>query len=311
MPAGHCEAMDLSSPFSIYREIIPDFSDFMEAVRRPLPAHVRINSLKADSSSVTQEAASKGYRFERSHLTDDTLYTVKGPEAPGNMLAYYLGHLHPQALTSCLAAPALTPEPGSYVLDMCAAPGGKTAHLSALMEDRGLIVANDLHTGRHPALAHTLARLGVTNSVMTAYQAQEFPLRHRFHFVLADVPCSGEGGFRAVKRDVKEIRINRPARFPDLQKSILKRGFDLLEPGGGLLYATCTYNPDENEAVVDHLLKERDADVLPLFPGVPCEPGLTEWKGSRYDVRLEQTRRFYPHRVDSVGFYMARLGRRP
>lgn len=302
--------MAVNSLFFRYREIIPDFTDFIDAIKRPLPAHVRINTLKASPSKVVAEASLRGFSFERSHPADNTLYTVAGPKAPGNMAAYFLGHIHPQALTSCLAGPALAPVPGAYVLDMCAAPGGKTAHLTSLMENRGLVVANDLHAGRHPALAHTLGRLGVMNSVMTAYQAQEFPRRHGFQFVLADVPCSGEGGFRAVKGRKEPIRGPRSARFPELQKRILRRGFDLLEPGGLLLYATCTYDPEENEAVVDHLLQERNADVLPLSPGVPCEPGLTEWKDARYDTRLELTRRFYPHGVDSVGFYMARLGRR-
>ncbi|MFO7785393.1 MAG: NOL1/NOP2/sun family putative RNA methylase [Thermodesulfobacteriota bacterium] len=271
---------------------------------------MRINTLKASPSKVVAEAALQGFRLERSHPTDNTLYTATGPKTPGNMPAYFLGYLHPQALTSCLAGPALAPEPAAYVLDMCAAPGGKTAHLAALTENRGLVVANDLHAGRHPALAHTLGRLGVMNFVMTAYQAQEFPRRHGFQFVLADVPCSGEGVFRAVKGRSKPIRGTRAARFPELQRRILKRGFDLLEPAGVLLYATCTYDPEENEAVVDNLLRERDADVLPLYPGVPCEAGITEWKDMRYDARLEHTRRFYPHGVDSVGFYMARLCRR-
>ncbi len=296
--------------FFRYREIIPDFIDFMEALKRPMPVHVRINTIKASPSRVVAEAAEQGFRFERSHPNNNTLYTVNGPKAPGNMSAYFLGHIHPQALTSCLAGPALAPVPGAYVLDMCAAPGGKTSHLAALMQHRGLIVANDLHAGRHPALAHTLGRLGVMNFVMTAYQAQEFPRRHGFHFILADVPCSGEGGFRAIKDRKEPVRGPRASRFPKLQKRIIKRGFDLLEPGGVLVYATCTYDPEENETVVDHLLRERDADVLPLSAGVPCEPGLTEWKDKRYDTRLEHTRRFYPHEVDSVGFYMARVGRR-
>lgn len=302
--------MAVNHVFSRYREIIPRFSDFLEALKEPLPAHVRINTLKVSPSMMVAESAAQGYRLKPSHPDYNAFYTVCGPGAPGNMPAYFLGHLHPQALTSCLAGPALAPQPGAYVLDMCAAPGGKTAHLAALMENRGLVVANDLHGGRHPALAHTLGRLGVLNSVMTAYQAQEFPLRHGFQFVLADVPCSGEGTFRAVKGRTEPAPGPGAARFPELQKRIIKRGFDLLEPGGVLLYSTCTYNPEENEAVVDHLLKERDADTLPMCPGVPCEPGLTRWKGTHYASRLQNTRRFYPHGVDSVGFYMARLGRR-
>jgi NOL1/NOP2/sun family putative RNA methylase len=301
--------MTANAPFSRYREIIPAFDEFTEALRRPLPVHVRTNNLKVSPHQVLDRAAFEGFRLERSHPFDNTLYTFTGPETPGNTMAYFLGHLHPQALTSCLAAPSLAPEPGAYVLDMCAAPGGKTAHLAALMDNRGLVVANDLHGGRHAALAHTLGRMGVLNSVMTAYQAQEFPARHGFHFVLADVPCSGEGGFRALDGRTERVRGPGVRRFPELQKRILLRGFDLLEPGGTLLYSTCTYDPEENEAVVDHLLRERDAQVLPFAPGVPCEPGVTGWKGRRFDTRLQHTRRFYPHRVDSVGFYMARLCR--
>ena len=98
--------------------------------------------------------------------------------------------------------------------------------------------------------------------------------------------------------------------LPELQKKILLRGFDLLAESGTMLYATCTYNPGENEAVVDRLLNERDADLLPIDVEFNTEPGLTEWKMDTYDKRLERAVRFYPHRVDSVGFFMARIGRR-
>ena len=296
--------------FFSYRKIIPDFSGFLEAVQRSLPTHLRVNRLKAQPAEVLEDLAGEGVSLVSSHPQDDTLYFAPDLESPGNLLAYFLGHIHPQALTSCLAAKALGPVPETCVLDLCAAPGGKTAHMAQEMENQGLLVANDLHTGRHPALSHNLFRLGVLNTVVTAYQAQEFPRRERFHCVLADVPCSGEGRFRAVTPRA-DLRTGRDAaRFPEVQKRILVRGFDLLEEDGVLLYATCTYNPEENEAVVNHLLNQRDAEVLDLDPGVPFMPGLTAWNGERYDARLERTARFYPHGVDSVGFYMARLGRR-
>lgn len=296
--------------FLTYREIIPDFPGFLDAVQKTLPMHLRVNRLKARPAMVVAELAEEGVHLVSSHPQDDTLYTAPDLESPGNLLAYFLGHIHPQALTSCLAGRALAPVPEACVLDLCAAPGGKTAHMAQDMENRGVLVANDLHTGRHPALSHNLFRLGVLNTVVTAYQAQEFPRRERFHYVLADVPCSGEGRFRAATPRARLRGGPGKNRFPELQKRILVRGFDLLEEDGVLLYATCTYNPEENEAVVNHLLIQRDAEVLPLAPGLPCAPGLTMWKGERYDRRLERSVRFYPHEVDSVGFFMARLGRR-
>ncbi|MFH1479912.1 MAG: hypothetical protein ABIG67_01465 [Pseudomonadota bacterium] len=153
--------------------------------------------------------------------------------------------------------------------------------------------------------------MGVLNTIVTAYQAQEFPLKHqRFDYVLADVPCSGEGIFRIINRHPGyQERVTKEG-LTLLQKRIIKRGFDLLKGDGQMVYATCTYDPEENESVVNHLLKRRDADLFPIDTDIRHEPGLSEWKGERYDNRLRRTIRFYPHRVDSVGFFVARIGRR-
>jgi len=178
------------------------------------------------------------------------------------------------------------------------------------MNNTGLIVSNDLYTSRHISLGHTLSRLGVLNAVVTGYQAQEFPLKQRFDYVLADVPCSCEGKFRKT-RDTSSYRGNKGReKLPDLQKKIILRGFDLLRENGRMLYATCTYNPEENESVVNVLLKERDAELLPIDVGLDVEPGITEWEDEKYDKRVQKAARFYPHRLDSVGFFMARIGKR-
>jgi 16S rRNA C967 or C1407 C5-methylase (RsmB/RsmF family) len=178
------------------------------------------------------------------------------------------------------------------------------------MGNSGLIVANELNPRRHVPLGHTLDRLGVLNALVTAYQAQQFPLKARFDRVLADVPCSAEGRFRQTRRDAPyQVRKAR-TKLPDLQKKILLRGFDLLKPLGELLYATCTYDPEENESIVNFLLNNRDADLLPLDVDQHSEPGITQWKDQSYDPRVRMAARFYPHRIDSVGFFMARICRR-
>ncbi|MBU2499453.1 MAG: RsmB/NOP family class I SAM-dependent RNA methyltransferase, partial [Proteobacteria bacterium] len=233
-----------------------------------------------------------------------------GSPSVGNLLEYYLGYFHPQALTSCLVSLAFSVRSASLVLDMCASPGGKTSHLAQLMNNTGLIIANELYPKRQIPLAHTVGRLGVLNTMITTYQAQEFPLRTRFDYVLADVPCSGEGRLRS-KGGVPWYGSERgKGRLLRLQKRSIIRGFDLLKDGGEMVYATCTYNPEENEAVVDFLLKNRDATLLPIDIGFPSEPGLTEWRKENYDRQLRQAARFYPHQINSVGFFMARIGRR-
>jgi NOL1/NOP2/sun family putative RNA methylase len=296
--------------FNDYRTIIPEFDLFREALHSPLPKHIRVNTLKADVSSLIGSLEGKGVHLEKIFREDDTLYRAPALKSPGNLIEYFLGYIHPQALTSCLASIVLSPKKNAYVLEMCAAPGGKTSHLAQLMDNTGLIIANELYPSRHIPLGHTLERLGVLNTIITGYQAQEFPLKQRFDYILADVPCSGEGGFRKTKENSSYNEVNEKQKLPNLQKKIILRGFDLLKEDGEMLYSTCTYNPEENESVVSFLLKNRDAALIPLDAGFESEKGILEWRDEKYDIELQKTARFYPHRLNSVGFFMARIGRR-
>jgi len=296
--------------FEEYSEIILQFSLFQESLQRPIPTHLRINRLLTEPASLTTLLKEKGVQLIQSIKRYDTLFLAPGLTSPGNLLEYFLGYIHPQALTSAIASITLAPKESSYLLDMCAAPGGKSAHCAQLMNNTGLIVSNDLYVNRHISLGHTLSRLGVLNAVVTGYQAQEFPIKQRFNYVLADVPCSCEGRFRKTREESIYREDKGKAKLPDLQKKIILRGFDLLQENGRMLYSTCTYNPEENESVVDFLLKERNAELLPIDVGFDFEPGITQWKDKKYDKQLKNAARFYPHRLDSVGFFMARIGKR-
>jgi len=296
--------------FEEYSQIIPQFSLFQESLQNPIPTHLRINRLLTEPTSLTTLLKEKGVQLIQSIKRYDTLFLAPGLTSPGNLLEYFLGYIHPQALTSAIASITLAPKESSYLLDMCAAPGGKSAHCAQLMNNTGLIVSNDLYLSRHISLGHTLSRLGVLNTVVTGYQAQEFPLKQRFNYVLADVPCSCEGRFRKTREESIYREDRGKTKLPDLQKKIILRGFDLLQENGQMLYSTCTYNPEENESVVDLLMKERNAELLPIDVGFDFEPGITQWKDKKYDKQLKNAARFYPHRLDSVGFFMARIGKR-
>jgi tRNA (cytosine49-C5)-methyltransferase len=296
--------------FERYSDIIPVFDTFQERLNTPLPQHLRVNTLKIKAKQLLLALERKGILLKGASTAEETLFSAPKGSSPGKWLEYALGYIHPQALTSCLASLFLAPEPGSYVLDMCAAPGGKTSHLAQLMRGEGLIVANELQRKRHLPLSHTLSRLGVMNAVLTGYPAQEFPLRARFDYIMADVPCSGEGTFRYGLDHSLQAGRKSFSNLSKAQKKILLRGFDLLKEGGQMLYATCTYNPDENESVVAHLLKNRDAEILEIQSPLPFSPGLSGWNKETYGKDMKNAARFYPHFVDSVGFFMAKIGRR-
>lgn len=296
--------------FEEYREFVPDFDSFLMCLRAPLPNHLRVNRLKTSPAAVIAMLDERGISLKPAGVGDDVLYEAPMDLMPGKLLEYFLGYIHPQALTSCIASMVLAPAPDSSVLDLCAAPGGKTSHMAQLMHNTGIIVANELHLRRHAPLIHTLSRLGVLNTVLTAYAAQEFPLKEPFDFVMADVPCSGEGRWRLSREPHAKEESKYRGAVVEAQKRMILRAFDLLREQGIMVYSTCTYNPTENENVVDYLLKNRDADLVPFekVPGV--EPGITQWRKEKYDGRMQVTGRFYPHRIDSVGFFVAKIRRR-
>jgi NOL1/NOP2/sun family putative RNA methylase len=300
----------MESPFERYREIIPEYGSFVEALHKPLPTHVRANLLKMDACSLVEKLRAKGIFLVRVTEKDPSLFHAPRLKSGGNLLEHVLGYIHFQSLTSSIASIVLSPKPECFVLDMCASPGGKTAHLAQLMNNTGLIIANEPDWRRNIPLCHNLARLGVLNTVVTGYQAQVFPLRRRYDFILADVPCSSEGRFRFPGARTWHGESRQRAKLPVLLKRIILRGFDLLKETGEMVYSTCTYNPEENEGVVDFLLRNRDAELLPPETIFPFEPGLLSWEKETYDKGLQRAARFYPHRLDSVGFFMARIRRR-
>jgi NOL1/NOP2/sun family putative RNA methylase len=237
------------------------------------------------------------------------VFRARNLEQPGHLPEYALGHIHAQALSSVLAGLALEPQPGDVVLDLCASPGGKTTLLAQLMGNRGIIVANDRSTSRHVALNANLKRLGVTNTVTAHYSGEDFPRCIGFDRILVDVPCSAEGMIRVTTEGRIQPPAQPQARLSVVQKRLLLRAFDLLKPGGILLYSTCTYNPVENEDVVQSLLEKRPAAIQPIDLELPHSPGLNQWEGMVYESALQQCWRIYPHKLDTVGFFLARVAR--
>jgi NOL1/NOP2/sun family putative RNA methylase len=295
--------------FAPYAAFIPDFPAFCAALQTPRPCCLRVNTLRTTPEAVRELLMSQGYSVTSSPIADELLL-VHNLMHPGRLREALLGYYHSQALTSALVSRMVAPQPGELVCDLCAAPGSKTSHMAQLMDNQGIIVANEpVHT-RLAVLEYNLKHLGISNVVTTRYTGQNFPLRCKFMRVLVDAPCSGEGNYRCdMQGRVQHVRraTGAPDDLPRLQKQLLIRGFDLLAPGGSLIYATCTYNPAENEAVVQELLEQRPATIQPLTLPVPHSPGLLQWKEYTYDARMQHCWRLYPHQTGSVGFFVASI----
>ncbi|WP_343412321.1 RsmB/NOP family class I SAM-dependent RNA methyltransferase [Candidatus Amarolinea dominans] len=218
---------------------------------------------------------------------------------------YYL-----QEPSAMAVAEVLAPQPGERVLDLCAAPGGKSTHLAALMQNQGLLVANETVPGRAAIVAENLERWGARHAIITSETPARLAARWPGFFdrVLVDAPCSGEGMFRRLLADGARVEwsAGQVAGCALRQMDILAAAALLLRPGGILVYSTCTFNLDENERVIARFLQSHSDFELAALPVVPgWAPGLGPLAGQPGVARL------WPHRVAGEGHFLALLQRRP
>ncbi len=244
-----------------------------EALSRQRTWGLRVNTLKA---GVQAFLARTTFPLEPVPWSRDG-FRHAGDLFPGRHPDYHAGLYYLQDPSAMLPAELLDPKPGEQVLDLCAAPGGKTAQLAAMMRNQGLLVANDISPKRVKPLARNLQGLGVACAAVLneepAVLARHFP--SFFDKILLDVPCSGEGMFRKDDQAVKSWLKNGPDTFIPIQREILLQAWNMLKPGGRLVYSTCTYNPDENERNIAWALKtlpgasveKADAEAMGLQPG--------------------------------------------
>jgi len=289
-----------------YKEIIPSWEAFLAACERPLPPVIRTNTLRCAPQALTSRLEAMGVSVDP-YPWEPAL--VRLNRSVSRTLEHWLGLFYVQEATQAVPVLALDPQPGETVLDLCAAPGGKTTHIAARMKNRGTLVANEPNGRRQQALLANINRVGAVNITVTQYRGESFPHGSHFDRVLVDAPCSAEGTLRkqaSLRNGATQAAISRLAR---MQERLILHGFDLLRSDGVLVYSTCTLAPEENEAIVARLLSERDAVVRPPDLHVPACPGLTEWNGTRFPDQLANCRRIYPHHFDSGGGFVARIER--
>jgi tRNA (cytosine49-C5)-methyltransferase len=211
---------------------------------------------------------------------------------------------------------ALDPQPQERILDVCAAPGGKTTHLAALASNQAYITANDNSRARLQKLQSMCQRLQADIERFTLFDATQLARRldgDQFDKILIDAPCSGEGLMRLDRdKDFDSWSVAHIKRLQQLQKRIVGQAWQLLRPGGVLVYSTCTMAPEENEAVVDYALRALDGvELMPLTSGLTnTVPAVQQWNGKQLNPALAGCLRLKPGR-DVEAFFVCKLQKRP
>lgn len=270
--------------------LVSDFDEFISALDRNAPTSVRINPFKPVSKFDTQEIVSwcaNGYYLqERPSFTFDPLFhagTYYVQEASSMFVEEIWNELHLKDKTL-------------RVLDMCAAPGGKSTHLVSLMNKDSLLVSNEVIPNRNKILRENITKWGTANVIVTQNKPEDFAdLINFFDVILVDAPCSGEGMFRKDKTAVEEWSEKNVSVCAARQTEILNHAVSCLKPGGFLIYSTCTFAPEEDDLQIEKCIKQLAIDSWQL---AAKQDGIVSTK---YGVQ------FFPHKVKGEGFYIAVL----
>ena len=276
---------------------------------RPLPSVGRVNEMAASPGRVRDAFDEADVAYEPVTWHDGLFRLPDGN--PGGNWPYVHGWTHGQEEVSVLPTIALDPRPGERVWDACAAPGSKTTQIADAMDDAGTVVANDNNLGRLSALRHNAERLGITNAVVTNQDARNFSTKplafDEFDRALVDAPCSCEGTCRKNPDVLDQWTLDHVHAVAGIQKGVLARAVQATRPGGTVVYSTCTFAPEENEAVLDHVLANEDCELVDFELPLDADPGVTEWEDETYDESVTLAKRIYPHRNDTGGFFCAKL----
>jgi NOL1/NOP2/sun family putative RNA methylase len=297
------------NPLDRYESLVDDVDAFRAACDRPLPSVVRTNGIAATPARVREAFDEAGVAYEPVDWHDGLFRLPDGN--PGGNWPYVHGWTHGQEEVSVLPGLALDPRPDERVWDACAAPGSKTTQIADAMDDEGTLVANDNNLGRLSALRHNAERLGITNTIVTNQDARNFSTKplafDEFDRALVDAPCSCEGTCRKNPDVLDQWTLDHVHAVAGIQKGVLARAVQATRPGGVVVYSTCTFAPEENEAVLDHVLASEDCDLVDFGLPLDTDPGVTEWDGETYDESVTRAKRIYPHRNDTGGFFCAKL----
>jgi len=292
------------------RELLgDDAEEYFKILEEPLTDALRVNTLKTTVKALNGRLKNKGWVLRKVPWCAEGFWIDSGPDKAGNSLEHFLGYYYVQEPASMIPPLLLELKQGQKVLDLAASPGSKTGQIAGLMNDEGLIIANDVRIDRVSILKFNMQRMGARCIIITRRNGMNFKkMPEYFDRVLLDAPCSGEGVIR--KNPYAAVQWNHKMfpKFASVQKGLIRTAYKALKPGGLMTYSTCSLSPEENEEVIDYLLRNEKAKIEPVkLKGLKTRPGVTEWQGQTYDEEIKKTIRVYPQDNNTEGFYCAKI----
>ncbi|MEM4702979.1 MAG: RsmB/NOP family class I SAM-dependent RNA methyltransferase [Candidatus Pacearchaeota archaeon] len=288
--------------------------EFWHFCEKPLRNVIRCNTLKIGCEELKSRLEKK-WKILQPYKEHSEILIIENDLKPGELgksIEHQFGYYYVQELASMQAVIALAPTKGNFVLDLCAAPGSKTTQISAMIKNSGLVIANDVSFERLRALNANLERCGCMNVIVTRMRGStlcEELARKGFLFdkILLDAPCSGEGTIRFDPRVLEMWNLNMLKKLAGLQKKLLASAISCLKPQGILVYSTCTFEPEENEEVIQFALNNFPIELIDFNLPLKTRHGLTSWQGKKFSEEMKKCKRIWPQDNDTEGFFIAKL----
>ncbi len=284
-----------------------EYEEFINSFEKEIFEGIRFNSLKLNKEDFLQRISNLSLRIP---WTDDGFYYAKEKSDVRITIHpyYHQGLFYIQEPSAMYPVELLAPTKEDKVLDLCAAPGGKTVQIAAKMNNESLLVSNEISPKRVRALKKNIELYGIKNTIITNSTGKNLLETYGTYFdkILVDAPCSGEGTFRKDKHSIREYDKYVGEELYEIQRDILDYAFKLLKTGGFLVYSTCTFNPEENERQIENILNKYDCQLVESCKIAGMASGRPDWsKNSTKD--LEKTIRFWPHLTKSEGHFVAKI----
>ena len=282
----------------------------LEANERPLIPTIRVNTLKITIEDLKEKLLRKGCTLESIEGISYGFRVMKAKFNLGATHEYLQGYYYLQNLASMIPAIILDPKEVDVVIDMCAAPGSKSTQIAQLMINEGKLILIDRNIKRIPKLEINLRRMGIENSIIINMDARNLKkLNLKANKILLDAPCTGEGLIRQDPTRKSSKTINDIEKMASIQKDLLKSGLESLKPGGQLVYSTCSIAPEENELVIDDVLKDKSEFAIVKIPTKYGADGIIDVynKSLREDIKYSQ--RLFPHINNTIGFFVCLIQR--
>jgi NOL1/NOP2/sun family putative RNA methylase len=280
---------------------------FLQGNDATLPKTIRMNTLAISVREEVSRLTTKGFKLVPVNRLSYAYHVLESPFTIGATPEYLLGHYMLQSPASMWAVETLTPKREQMVVDMCAAPGGKTTLIAQFMENEGALLATDISRNRIRSLRSNLSRMRVENSFVMRTDAARLPeLGIQADAVLLDAPCTGEG-LIPVDPSRKQSRTPEDiVTMANVQQKLIFAGSQLLREGGVMVYSTCSFAPEENEGIIDFALENCSLRVIDT--DLPFgDSGFTSFFGFDVDNSLRKARRFYPFKHQMEGFFICKL----